>query len=176
MSFYSISMKKKQKQQKVKKEFKIEGEAKRVIIVILSVFIFLGLFYLITIKSLNKEEDTSTEEDVTTMQSEEILVGSSFNRAGDEYIVVYYDKSNSDLASSIGNKVYEYRNKEERLPLYEADMSNIFNKNYVTENDVNKNPKDASELMINGPTLIKFAKDKVVDYVQGENEILNYLG
>ena len=148
---------------------------KNIIIVILVVLIFLGIFYLITVKVTKKDDSTSEEDTETYISSEEILVGSSFNRAGSEYLVVYYDKSNNDN-SAISSKVYTYRNKDERIPLYEADMSNIFNKEYATEEEVNKEPKNIDELMINGPTLIKFSDDKVVEYIEGIDNILNYLG
>lgn len=160
-----------------KKELEVEENVtlKNTFIVILVVLIFLGVFYLITVKVTNSETGNSDDEEMEAeIQTEEILVGSSFNRAGDEYLVVYYDKSDSAL-SSISSKIYEYRNKTERIPLYEADMSNVFNKEYVTDKDVNKEPKEASEIMINGATLIKFKDKKVVDYVEGQDDILNYL-
>lgn len=163
---------------KKKKELEVEENVslKNIFIVILIVLIFLGIFYLITVKVTDSDTGNSDDEEVETeIQTEEILVGSSFNRAGDEYLVVYYDKSDSAL-SSIGSKIYEYRNKTERIPLYEADMSNVFNKEYVTDKDTNKEPKEASEIMINGATLIRFKDGKVVDYIEGQDSILDYLG
>ena len=158
---------------KKKKELEVEESVslKNAFIVILVVLIFLGLFYLITLKVTDNDTSNSDDE----IQTEEILVGSSFNRAGDEYIVVYYDKSSSDL-SSISSKISEYRSKSDRLPLYEADMSNVFNKEYVTDKEANREPKDATEIEINGPTLIKFKDKKVVDYIEGQDEIVDYLG
>lgn len=163
---------------KKKKELEVEESVslKNAFIVILVVLIFLGLFYLITLKVTDNDTSNSDDEEVEAeIQTEEILVGSSFNRAGDEYIVVYYDKSSSDL-SSISSKISEYRSKSDRLPLYEADMSNVFNKEYVTDKEANREPKDATEIEINGPTLIKFKDKKVVDYIEGQDEIVDYLG
>lgn len=165
-----------------KRKKKIENEdfvdeslkLKNVIIVVVAVLLFLGVFYLITVNATKEDDNTDEDADTTYIQTEDILVGSSFNRAGKEYIVVYYDKSNSSL-SDISSKVYDYRNKEDRLPLYVADMSNVFNKNYSTDGDTNKSPKDIDELMINGPTLIKFSNDQVSDYIEGIDNILNYL-
>lgn len=163
------------KRMQTENEFDQNVKLKNIIIVILVVLIFLGIFYLITVKMTDKSDNNDANEEIETeIQSEEILVGSSFNRAGKEYLVVYYDKTNSDL-SSITSKVSDYRNKSDRLPLYEADMSNIFNKEYVTDEEVNKEPKDVTELMINGLTLIKFSNDKVSEYIQGTDNILNYL-
>ena len=35
--------------------------------------------------------------------------------------------------------------------------------------------KDASEMKISGPTLIKFNNNKIDDYIEGKDEITDYL-
>ena len=59
--------------------------------------------------------------------------------------------------------------------IYTCDLSNGFNKSYVTEEDVNKNPTDASELKVKNPTLIVFENNKISEYYEGEDEISNYV-
>ncbi len=162
------------KKRQVEMEAEDNIKLKNAVIVVLVVLVFLGIFYLITVATTKEESSSETEEDVTSIYPEEILVGSSFNRAGSKYLVVYYDKSNSDL-SDISNNIYDYRNKEEKLPLYEADMSNIFNKEYETEEETNKNPESAKDIMINGPTLIRFEDKKVAEYIEGKDNIVDYL-
>jgi hypothetical protein len=54
-------------------------------------------------------------------------------------------------------------------------MSNGFNKKYVTDGESNKSPSKVSEFKINGPTLIKVSKNKVIEYVEGEEAIRTIL-
>ena len=53
-------------------------------------------------------------------------------------------------------------------------MSNGLNKSYSGE-ESNKNPTKASDIVINGPTLIKFSGNEVVDYIEGVDNIKSYL-
>ena len=58
--------------------------------------------------------------------------------------------------------------------LYSVDMSEGFNKKYVSENS-NTSPENASELAIDGPTLIKIVDGSCVDYIEGTDAIIDYL-
>lgn len=146
--------------------------------IILVVLVLFGIFYLITAHITNDDSSTTTSDTSSTeieIQYDEILVGSSFDMNDKEYIVVYYDKSDSELLSSISGSITTYTSKEDSLNVYEADLSNSFNKKFVDDVS-NSSPSSSSELSFNGPTLIKFSDGKVVDYIEGEDSILDYLG
>lgn len=148
-------------------------------IVALCVLAILGLFYLLAIH-ITEKNDTSgedpKEEETIVDDYSEILLGSSFNRSEKEYMVVYYDYGNQDIKSTLNTTILDYLSKDDNLTVYKVDMSNVFNKSYVTEEETNKEPSSVDELKINGPTLIKFKDNKVVDYVEGLDEVKAYLG
>jgi len=148
------------------------------LIIILVVIGILSIFFLITVHITNNSSDTtiSDNKDNTeaVIQYEEILAGSSFSMNEDSYLVLYYDKSDSDLSSEFSSVVSSYNNKDDALALYSVDMDSAFNKDYVKEQS-NTSPKSASELSIVGPTLIKFDKGNVSEYIEGKDAILSYL-
>ena len=133
--------------------------------IIFIVFVFLAAFYLLTIMIIGQDEEKSNEE--TAIQYEEILAGSSFSMNDKEYLVVYYDKTDTEVYSSIYSSVTTYQNKEDSLRIYTVDMNDGFNKKYVSDGDGNNTPEEAIDLSINGPTLIKFVDGKVSEYIEG---------
>ena len=91
-----------------------------------------------------------------------------------KYLVVYYDTT-EDNASEILNAIYSYQySNEEPLTLYTVDLSNSLNKYAVNEKS-NKNPTKASELAINGPTIIRFRDGNVREYIEGFDKVVDYL-
>ena len=133
------------------------------------------LFYIITVYITNHLNNSSVEEtEEKSISYSEILVGRSFDMPEEEYLVVYYDFTNTDLASSLASSISTYNSNDSHHTLYTADLNNTFNQKYVSS-EGNKTPKDAASLAINGATLIHFKDGKVVDYVEGLNAILNYL-
>lgn len=154
-------------------ESSFSNEVHKLLKVLLGVIIFLGVFYLITNLVLNKDEKKTDEKVETTIQYDEILAGSSFAMKPEKYLVVYYDFTDEEL-SELASKVYDYTYSGEKT-IYTVDMSNGFNKSFVKEK-ANTNPTKASELAINGPTLIYFKEGKVSKYIEGSKDIIDYLG
>ena len=146
------------------------------VIIILVVVCILCLFYLLTVfLTENENTNTSNENDKqeTVIQYNEILVGSTFNKSDEKYFVVYYDMSSEDI-SDISSAISTYSSKEDALPLYVVDMSNPLNKSYESK-DSNKNAEDASELHINGVTLVRIKDGKLDKYLEGEENVIEYL-
>ena len=60
-----------------------------------------------------------------------------------------------------------------------SNLSNDYSKEDVissfTSDEANHDAKDASEMKISGPTLIKFNNNKIDDYIEGKEEITEYL-
>ena len=92
-----------------------------------------------------------------------------------QYLVIYYDKSDEEISSVYSQLVSDYKSKDDALSIYTVDMSSAFNKGFSTTDESNHNPTNASELLINGPTLIHFSQHSVTNYVEGEENISNYL-
>lgn len=143
------------------------------------VICFLGLFYLLTLHITNKNSPTNNVSDDTSsdvsISYDEIILGRSLSIDDSEYLVICYDKSNDEISSIYSSLVSTYKSKEDHLNIYTVDMSSSFNKSYVTSDESNKSPSDVSDMLINGPTLMKVSEKKVVDYIEGENDITDYL-
>lgn len=153
-------------------ETSVSKELLKVLRVIFAVIVVLGAFYLLTVAILGNG-DTKDEVKEATIQYEEILAGSSFDMKEDKYVVCYFDYSDEELGeltSVLSN--YSYNGK---YRLYTVNMNNGFNKKFASDDKSNKNPESASELLINGPTLIKFADGKVEQYYEGVEAITGYL-
>ena len=151
------------------------------IIIILVVLIVFGLVYLLTVQ-ITKKEETKEEEETVTISYEKILAGSSFSMRDGEYIVVYYNMSTKEDDSihedmnSIASEISTYLGNHSDAYLYRVDLGSSLNKSILTDSDeVNTNPNSASELKMKNPTLIKFNEKKVVEYIQGKDEIIDYL-
>lgn len=172
-------MAKKKNKIKFDNSISYDSDYKKIIITTVVVLVFLGAFYFITVAILNKDDSSSkdtTKTDATEVevQSSEILVGTSFSVKDSEYLVAYYDTTDEDINSNMQNAVSTYRNASKEIYLYTVDMSNGLNKPYVSDSS-NSTASSASELAINGPTLIKFSDNKIVDYIEGVYEIADYL-
>lgn len=173
-----MAKKKIQKKNESKKIEEVSGNESTLIdklSIALCVLVFIFGFYLLTLYITNKntdkkEEDTSEEK--VNVSSEYILLGKSLSMDKKSYLVIFYDKTNED--SIYSDIVSSYKEKNE-LSIYKVDMSSAFNKKYSTSEESNKNPGKVSDFKINGATLIKVENKKVVDYVEGEEAIRNYL-
>lgn len=147
-------------------------EVLKVLRLLLIVIIVLGAFYLLTVSIVGNSDDKEKVAE-TAIQYDEILAGSTFNMKDDTYLVCYFDFSDTELTDLTAKlNSYSYSGK---YRLYTVDMSNGFNKVFSKEGDINRRPNTASELTINGSTLIKIADGEVQDYVEGTEAILEYL-
>ena len=131
-----------------------------IIIIVFAAFYFLTVF--ITGRSTTKTNTTTGE---TYISYSEIMAGRSFSMPENEYLVLYYDKSDSELLSTYSSIVSSYRSKEDHLTIYTVDMSDALNKTYISE-EKNISPSNVSELKINGPTLIRFREGQVANFVE----------
>ena len=144
--------------------------------VVFCIVMFFVAFYVLTlyITHKNSEPTTNIDTEDVSFSYDEILLGRSFSMNDSEYYVIYYDSSNEEIADTCSNLVTTYRQNHDTT-LYFVDMSNGLNSSYATTEESNKSPNSAGELLINGPTVIKIADGKLVDYVEGLEAIQNYL-
>jgi len=144
----------------------------KVVKTVLIVIIFLGLFYLLTVFILNKDNSKVTDSSKRNGYNE-ILVGSSFSLPYDEYFVLYYE-SDSDQYANIVNIVENYAYSNNELPLFTADLTDGFNKNYVADEAI-LTVFDASDLRFSDITLVKYGNHSIIDFVVGIDNVQNYL-
>lgn len=151
-------------------EFK--GTGKRVVIILLCVVLLFGLMYFLTTRILSKEvtkKRKQSEVTESTIQYEKILAGESFTMEQEEYYVVYYDSTDTNLSSTIAT----YQADKKDIKLYSVDLNDGMNKKYITDSDINTS--SIENLKVKNPTLIHFKNKEVVDTITDENEIKDYL-
>ncbi len=163
------------KNDKYEEEFDLDLKNK--IYVALGIIAFFLVFYLLTVYITNKNS-TKTKSDDTgnevNISYDNILLGRSFDMSDGEYFVVYYDKSNEELAKDISDIITTYETDKGDLTVYIVDMHDALNSSYSADIS-NTHPNSVNELQINGPTLIKFDNHEVVDYIEGIDGIRDYL-
>ena len=90
----------------------------------------------------------------------------------DFYLLLWYyfydfNEEDKNISSAISSK--------SEMDIYRVDTSSSLNRNYVTEENGNRNVTGLGDLKVKNPTLIKISGDKVVLYLEGTEEIVNYL-
>ena len=148
MAKNSKNNKKEKNINKIEHETTMDSSIKNKIFIVIGILVFLLAFYLLTLYITNKnnpkKDDTDTKEKVT-FSYDEILLGRSLSMQDDEYLVLFYDKSD-EKQSEIYDQLYnDYKNKEEHLSIYYVDMSSGLNKRFSTTEESNKNPSDVSD-------------------------------
>ena len=133
--------------------------------IIAGVILFLLCFYILTVYITNKDNSSGETTKTVEISNDTIILGRSLSMSKDDYYVLYCESSLMDTYNEIIN------NYNRGIPIYKVDMSSAFNKKYATDSESNKNPTKVSEFKINGPTLIKVSKNKVVEYIEGEEAI-----
>ena len=139
------------------------------IIFILSYFI-IGFFYTKEI-NFDKNKDTDDTKEEVNVDNKTIMLGQIFDQSDSEYYVLIYDMS--DDSSMIPSWQSTYESSDDALTLYKVDSSKKFNSRYIVKKDSNKNATDLSNLKIISPTLIKISNKQIIDYIEGEDNIIN---
>lgn len=157
-----------------KKSVNEEIDIKGAVIVVLSILAVVGALYGLTVGAQKlgwfDEGYVKPEVKSATISYENILAGMTFNRAEDEYYVVFddFDSDDSIYLSSLGS-LYNQK-KEGKLPVYVVNLANGMNKNIISE-EANPYVQDVSELRIDDATLIKVKSGKNVKYIKGVDNI-----
>lgn len=166
---------------KVEKKDSFNADIQHVIIVVCSIIIIFCAFYWVTYFIVNKDkdsdDDTNVDETEVSISYDRIILGRSFSMGSGDYLVLYYDLTDDEISSTYSSLASTYRSKTDEglIPLYVVNMGDALNKAYASDT-ANYEASDASELKINGPTLIKFGENRIIEYIEGEEAINNYLG
>lgn len=149
------------------------NQAKKLIIITISLVVVIGLIYLISALFITKELDwfskkETKDETTTNTISNSILASSIFKQQEEEYYVYFYDFSEKE------NKITEIvNNKLSNDKVYKVDTSSALNSKYVSE-ESNKNAKTLEDLKVISSTLIKISGDTITEYYE-KDEITNKL-
>jgi len=136
-----------------------------ILLVIGCLYLFIGIVITKEIDWFNKkEQETITKKDNT------ILASNTLRQVEEVYYVYFYDfeDENTDIESAFTSKVHNYT-------IYRVNTNDSFNANYITLEDSNVMVDNISDLKVKSPTLIKVENEKIVEYYEDTDNILNYL-
>lgn len=136
------------------------------------IFLFVVLYFVIGLfitKEITLPRGGDKDSKITTSATN-ILANSTFNQKDNTYYVYFYDfkNENNNIAEEVKNKLSDYK-------VYKVDTSDILNKNYVVDNDSNKEAKSLEELKVIKDTIIRIENKQITNYYEGEEEIKNNL-
>lgn len=142
-------------------------------IVIGACLILLVLYYVVAvfitkeIAITNSTENTTDTTNTTEEVSNKILASKIFDQKEEKYYVYFYDFTDDDdtIASVVNNS---------SLTIYHVNTNDALNKNYVTEENSNKNVTSISDLKVKNPTILEITNDKVTAYYEGFKEIMAF--
>lgn len=144
------------------------NQIKKFIIILIGVALVSVLLYFISSKYLVKDgvekESESTPEVISYSR---VNVGNVFNRPYDEYYVFAYDPESLE-ASYYASLLNNFSIKAGKI--YFLDLSVDINKRAISDTS-NKEAKNASELKIKEPTLIKIKNGKIDLYLDTRDAI-----
>ncbi len=163
----------KKKEQNKTEVVSINTNTRSIIITFICVIVCLILFYLLTLLIINKsasDDSNKVDNKDVVVQHDEIVIGRSFNVQKGEYLVAYFESDDNDISSA----VLSYRYSENALNIYTVDMKDAMNSSFSKE-ESNRDATKASELAINGVTLIKFVDGNISEYIEGKDDVLDYL-
>lgn len=154
----------------VKKNYDNGTEVSKLVELVIIVTIIFVIFYGITVLVNKKEENSSNNNSQTvSVQYDEILISNILIQPNDEYYVMIYDIDDYD--GIVYNSYLQlYKQKEEALRYYTAQLDNIFNKIFKSE-ESNLNISNIKQLKIKGSTLLKIRKGKIIAYYEGDKII-----
>lgn len=139
---------------------------------VVAVLVVLGATYLLTVYVTNKNKRSSIAPGEARIQYDVILAGESYNQKADDYMVLYFGE---DHISSYSSVLSTYNDKKEKIPLYKSYTNEALNKKFVMDDAERLESDDPSSLRVSENTLIRFQDHKIVEYIQGEEDIISYL-
>lgn len=173
----------KKETKKVKKNKKVIGntpahyneEVVRMAKIGIVVLVCFALIYFAT-GLINKYRSNKTELE-TEIQNVEILMGETFEKKDNDYIIVYYDFDDKIYADLYDMIVENYNSLGKETPMYKVDLSTNFSKKYMAQDEEPSNtaPTALSNLKVKGATLIRIQNKTVVTYLEGKDAIKNYV-
>lgn len=145
------------------------------IIILIIVLALVGLLFYFNGRIVTKDMlDKTTTTTLATFDDTIILADNIFKQNDEKYMVLFYDSSDKTTEVLYGGLFNTYRGT---TSLYAVDLANKMNKAHYNEKQEKENttPKDASEVVVSGPTLITIKKGKVTSYIKDRESITEEL-
>lgn len=165
------------KKTKIAKEVKApafsSNEVSNLLKIILAVTAVFLVFYGITsLVTKNKKQETTDTEDVT-IQYDEILLGALLEQTNSDYFVLVTTEEDM-YVDTYNTYISTYKNKENAIRIYTANLDSGFNKNYKSE-ESNLNISTIKDLKLKTSTLFRISNGQISSYYEGNEQIVSYL-
>ncbi len=146
-------------------------EVSKLIKLVIIITVVFAVFYGVTI-FLTIEEEQEVEKTPATIQYDNILTSTIFNRVAGEYYVVL-TTSDENISAIYSSYMGVYIGKTDALRVYYSNLNNPFNTKYISEtsNIVN----DLNALKFSGDTLIKVKDGNIIESYEGKDKIIEKL-
>lgn len=138
--------------------------------ILIGLIVIIGLFYLLTVFVLNKEEPYKRTDNPGTINYNSMYLGTLLNKIDSEYYVLVFD-SQDKSNSYIINRSSSYASKANSLPLYTADLALEFNKKFIADESSYK-VDDVVNLKVKGTTLILVKNGKISKFIEDNEKII----
>lgn len=146
------------------------NELKKLLIFIFIVVIVFAVFYGLTMVVIkNKKNIQESEQESTTIQYEQIMIGNMYKQNDEQYYVLIEMPDDKNI-TSYERERYSYISKDDSLKMYIADLSNAFNKKYIgsSSNFDEKFP------IFSQSTILKIENDSIVEIYEGSDQINDF--
>lgn len=150
------------------------NELVNLIKIVVIVCVVLLAFYFITVLVNKKTKGSAFSDDdsVAVIQYDKIIVGEILNRPASNYLVLV--ESENDVNSNLYQSYLSiYSGKENALKVYNVDLSEVFNLNYVGDETILDN--GIQNYKFSDTTLIKVSDGNISESYIGTEAIENYL-
>ena len=140
-----------------------------IIVLLIIGYLIIGIFVTKTITFGNKEEEETNE---VIIDNTTILAGQILDQKEDDYYVLIY--SFDDDRMLLRDWADLFLSDEEFSTIYLVDSDNKLNASYITTEESNMNPTNYSDLKVKSPTLIRVQNKKIIEYLEGETNIIEF--
>lgn len=172
-------MQKKKQKLNYKSSYSSDSEVSKIIKILIGVALFLVVFYFLAmlmtgeLKFGNQRKNDITESKI---QYDEILAGETLNKNNTEYYVLYFDFS-ENIASTYLTYRDGYLKKDGSFAMYLVDLEKGFNNKYISSEGENREeyPNNIDNLKVTNPTIVKVKDRKVVERIEGRENVKKFL-
>ncbi len=163
----------KQKTETISEEYSL----KKISITLISLVAIFFIFYFITTVVVKPNKNNNTDNTMVDFDSTKIILSHLLDRKEEEYFVIAYKggKSSSKVnyQELYNTYINDYKKKEGSLNFYSADLDDVFNKNFISENT--NITDDINELRLNDEALFKIKNGKIEENYIGHSDIIEKL-
>lgn len=142
------------------------------IVVIVCVVLLAFYFLTVLVNKKTKGSAFSDDDSVAVIQYDKIIVGEILNRSDNTYLVLV-EKENDVNSNLYQSYLSIYSGKENALKVYNVDLSEVFNLNYVGDETILDN--GIQNYKFSDTTLIKVSDGNISESYIGSEAIENYL-